>query len=173
MSDSIRLTQDAERQIDELYVKYDPARNKALLKYISRIPDPDDRAFALQFHQDYMRARVELFYLLRAVREYAVTRSWYHRDVLAEIQESGLAELALRQLDGFREADSELFNRHSEITDFFAVEDGDLGDGYGDSYFDQRWAAMIAAAGQSLLPEEVEDEILNRLAELEIPEPLR
>lgn len=166
--DSIRLSSDAERQIDEICAKYDPANNEKLRRYLDRIPNPEDREFVIQYHRDYQRARVEVFYAVRAIREFAMAASDYHRIVLAEITELGLGDLILKDMDNFKEAESELFNRHWKIVEFFE-RDGDLGDGYGESYFYQRWAAMTEAAGKSLTDGDYGTlaMLLEKIAELE------
>ena len=69
MTDSIRLD---EQQIDGLCSKYDPANIEQFRVLLNQIPDPDDRAFVLEHEQAYMRARIEVFAALRAVREWAV-----------------------------------------------------------------------------------------------------
>ncbi len=168
MSDSIRLTDEATREIDEICAGYDPAKNPELQRYLDRIPDPDARAAELKFHQDYQRARVEVFYLVSAVREYAIAASDYHRIILVEMTDCHLGDAALEDHGHFKEADSEHFNRHFETAQLFD-NDGDLGDGYGNATFDERWAAITSAAGQSLVDPDgsATDGLLCRIIEFE------
>lgn len=86
MTDSIRLD---EQQIDGLCAKYDPANIEQFRVLLNQIPDPDDRAFVLEHEQAYMRARIEVFAALRAVREWAVAAGDYRRLVLSEVSDGG------------------------------------------------------------------------------------
>lgn len=128
--DSIRLSSDAERQVDEICAKYDPANNPDVQRYMDRVTNEDDRTFWLDFTRQELRATAEAALVFKGALTFFQDQGDLHQiafDYVEPIFSDRVAEFAVSPGSRLPWGNPG-YRRRSNISLLFD-QDPDLGDG--------------------------------------------